>query len=130
MTDKTMQYDIYDVILGSRLRNRPGMFIGEVTPNNLAVFISGYRIAMMDLGYVDTSAPPYADFYDWVADKLDFSQLTFGWAEIILAKTLGGDREIVDWENFSRNATRAQLEEATRRSFELIEEFRATAPRP
>jgi hypothetical protein len=125
MTEKVMlQYNIYDVILSHRLRNRPGMFIGEITPNNLDVFILGYRFAMMDLGYTDTSAPPYFGFSDWVAGKLGFFQPTFGWARIILAKTLGEDPETIDWENFARDATRQQLNEATHRCFELIEEFK------
>jgi len=103
------------------------MFIGDVTPNNLDVFILGYQIAMMDLGYIDESAPPYSDFSNWVANKLGFFEPTAGWARIILAKTLGEDPKAVDWRNFGCNATRAQLTEATMRAFELIEEFRATA---
>ena len=27
----TMQYDLYEVVLGQRLRKGPGMFIGEIT---------------------------------------------------------------------------------------------------
>jgi len=103
------------------------MYIGNVTPNNLDVFILGYQIAMMDLGYIDESAPPYGDFSNWVANKLGFFEPTAGWARIILAKALGEDPKAVDWENFVGNATRAQLTEATMRAFELIEEFRATA---
>lgn len=122
-----MQYDIYELILGPRLRNRPGMFIGEITPNNLNVFILGYRMAMMDLGYVDVSTPPYSEFSNWVTKKLGYSVSSIGWDQIILAKILGEDAETVDWKNFARGATRSQLEEATRRSFELFEEFRATA---
>ena len=82
---------------------------------------------MDDLGYIDMSTPPYSDFSDWVACKLGFSQSTVGWAKIILANTLGEDSETVDWKDFGRNATRAQLMGATMRAFELIEEFRATA---
>lgn len=125
MTDKTMQYDIYDLILNSRLRNKPEMFIGEVTPSNLNVFVSGYRIAMMDLGYKETSTKPYLDFSDWVANKLGSFEPTAGWARIVLAKTLNENPRTVDWENFSRSATSEQLVDATRRSFELFEEFRA-----
>jgi len=124
-----MGYNIYDEILGQRLRSRPGMYIGELTPNNLCLYISGYRLAMNDLGYVDTSSPPYDDFYDWIARKFGFFQVSVGWAEIILAKTLGEARDTIDWNNFARGATRAQLEEAMRWSFELFDEFRATAPK-
>lgn len=122
-----LKYDIYDVILSPRIRDRPEFFLGKITPENLNIFIGGYRIAMMDLGYTETSTPHYLAFSDWVANKLGFFEPTAGWARIVLAKTLSENPDTVDWENFSRKATSEQLIDATRRSFELLEEFRATA---
>ena len=122
-----MEYNIYDVVLDARLRKRPGMFIGDVSPNNLHVFLRGYQNAMEDAGVVDVSAPSFHEFHDWIAGKFGFSNSTAGWHRMILAMTLMLEPENVDWESYDRNVTRQQLTEATRRCFDLIEEFRGAS---
>jgi hypothetical protein len=121
-----MTYNIYDVILDARIQKRPGMFIGDVSPNNLSAFLCGYRIAMDDAKINDVSIPPFHEFSNWVAKKFGFSSSSAGWHQMILAMTLMFDPKDILWEDYDRNATRQQLIDATRRCFELIEEFRNT----
>lgn len=120
-----MQYDIYDLILSEKFRKRPGMFIGDLSPNNLQVFLSGYQTAMVDMGVVDTSSPQFQEFHDWIANRFGFIESTAGWPNMILAITLGQHPVEIDWEGYDRNVARQQLIEATHRCFELIEEFHA-----
>lgn len=118
-----MNYDIYNLILRKDFRKRPGMFIGELSPNSLQVFLSGYHVAMADIGAVEISAPSLQEFHDWIAKKFLFSESTAGWPNMILAITMGMNPASINWEECQRTATRQQLSEATYRCFDLIEEF-------
>ena len=120
------QYDIYMLVLGKGLRNRPGMYIGDPSPNSLLIYLHGYQAAMRDAGVIDASKPDFHGFHDWIANKFGFSESTAGWAKMILAVTLGADPEDIIWEEFDRDATTQQRTEATYRCFELIEEFHDT----
>jgi hypothetical protein len=83
--------------------------------------------AMDHAGMKDASEPPFPDFDEWVRKQFGFRESTMGWANMILAVTLGLDPRAVNWEDFDKGATREQLFEATRRSFELLEEYRGAS---
>jgi hypothetical protein len=120
------EFSFYEVI--DKIRVRPGMFIGNSSPNSLQVFLQGYKMAMLETGVVDASHPPLRGFHDWVASRLGFSSSVPGWANMILATTMGLDPAHVSWEEIDRSATRQQQIEATTRVFELLDEYRREAP--
>jgi hypothetical protein len=124
-----LEFSIYDVI--DKIRPRPGMYIGDSSPNSLFVFLEGYRMAMSEAGVPEASDPPLIGFHDWVASKFGFYESTPGWANMILAATIGlGPANVpsqVGWEDIDQSASWQQKVEATVRVFALIDEYRCDA---
>lgn len=119
------EFSFYDVI--DKIRLRPGMFIGDTSPNSLCVFLEGYRMAMHEAGMADASQPPLHGFHDWVASRLGYSSSVPGWANMILAMTMGLNPTTVSWGEIDRSATRLQQADATTRVFALLDEYRSAA---
>ena len=104
------------------------MWIGNPSPDALHIFLTGYWCAMDDAGVTDASLPVFQGFHDWVARKFGFGESTAGWANMILAVTVGADPASIHWESlFALPITDEQKRQATMRCFELIDEYRATA---
>lgn len=117
------EYSIYNTI--DLIRKRPGMYIGDPSPKQLFVFLTGYGMAMDDAGITDISHPPFfREFHDWVARKLGFHESTAGWPNMIMAVTLGLNPKKIRWENYAVKATYQQKSEATELVFKLIDEYR------
>lgn len=71
------EYELIDM-----LRLRTGMYIGYASPTHLHSYLSGYYQAKGE----DTSIPrdpSFHGFHQWVANKLDYSESTSGWANMI-----------------------------------------------
>jgi hypothetical protein len=119
------EFSFYDVI--EKIRVRPGMYIGDSSPNSLRVFLDGYGLAMHEAGVEDASHPRLQGFHDWIASKLGFCESTAGWANMILATTMGLDPAHVAWDDIHASATSQQRAEATTRVFALLDEFRREA---
>lgn len=120
----TQAFSIYTVI--DLVRRRPGMYIGDPSPDSLLIFLSGYDLAMQHAGLVDTSQPPLHGFHDWIAQRLGFYESTAGWANMIMAVTLGLNPRAMRWEGYDHAATRTQRIEATERCFALLDEYRTS----
>jgi hypothetical protein len=119
---KNRQYSIYEVI--EFVRHKPGMYLGYSTPHMLLVFLDAYRMAMDHAGIEDVSEPPYMGFFDWVAEKFGFSESTAGWANMILAITLGLNPKQLDWETYDQHASTEQQAKALQTCFECFDEYR------
>ena len=115
------EYDIYEVI--RTVRRRPGMYIGDPSPEALLIYLAGYRAAMQDSGITDVSSPVFHRFHSWIARRFGFFESTAGWSNMVLAVHLGFNPKEMSWEGYDANATPEQLSEATYRCFELIDEF-------
>mgnify|MGYP006234092637 CR=1 FL=1 len=86
------------------IRRRPGLYIGNESPNNLKSFLDGY---LWGKGHnsIEESSPNFNDFHDWVAKKLGYYESTSGWANMI-------------------EDQREDKQEALYLFFELLDEFR------
>ena len=119
------EFSIYRAI--DIVRRRPGMYIGDPSPEKLLVFLWGYMLAMGHAGLEDKSEPSFQGFHNWVAKRFGFYESTAGWPNMILAITLGLDPRTIRWEGYDATATGAQLIEATERCFTLLDEYRGHA---
>ena len=116
------QYSIYDLL--AIIRKRPGMYIGEITLNNLFNYISGYRAAMDIAGIEDISIPEFYDFHEFVKEQYGYRESTAGWANMILAVTIGLNPSEIIWENYDSNITSEQHKTSVDRFFQLIDAYR------
>jgi hypothetical protein len=101
-----VQQSVFDVL--TWVRTRPGMYIGEPSITRLAAFLTGYTGALGHVGYTLRDSGRFYAFNDWVARRLDFSNSTSGWGNMILART-GNENE------------------AFQKFFTLLDDFRAEA---
>ncbi|MEM5564074.1 hypothetical protein WNY78_03115 [Psychroserpens sp. AS72] len=105
-----------------QIEHRPALYTGQSTLKSLHTYLSGYKQALIDnnLTQYDDQHDP---FFDWVANKLGFYESTAGWANMILAVTIGLDSKRVDWNNFDSKVTREQHELSFKKFYELLEEY-------
>ena len=115
-------YDIYNVL--ERVRKRPGLYIGEENLNSLLVYIGGYSGAMMDAKIACVSKPEFGGFHEFVREKYGYSESTMGWANMILASTLGLDPKNIRWENYDNDVSREQYKESINVFYKLLDEFK------
>lgn len=99
------------------------MFIGDVTLNNLFTYLAGYRTAMDFAGIEDISTPQFNDFHEFVRAKYGYYESTAGWANMILAVTIGLDPNQIRWESYDSEVSQEQHEKSVETFFELIDEF-------
>lgn len=117
-----VNYSIYDVL--DRIEKRPAMYIGDVTLGNIMVLIHGYEIAMQDAGIKDGSIPEFSAFHEFVQKKYGYYESTAGWANMILAVTIGLSPDGITWEDYDVGVTREQHFESVKTFFSLLNEFR------
>ncbi len=67
------------------IRERPAMYLGELSLSALTQFLNGYGICLFLHG-IQEKAPLPRDFHDWVADRLHFSESTRGYTRMILER--------------------------------------------
>ena len=75
-----------DPDLLAKIREHPGLFLGESTLSALYHTINGYALALGSHGIKDDfSLRLPADFNDWVAYRLHYKESTSGWKNMILS---------------------------------------------
>ncbi len=117
-----MILDCYDIL--KVIERRPAMFIGENTLKGIHTFISGYYLVLLDKEIVPATHMD-EPFFDWVADKLGYYESTAGWANMIVAESMGFDTKEINWEVvFDTPISNEQHSISINRFYELLEEFK------
>jgi hypothetical protein len=107
-----------------QIEPRPAMWTGEATLKSIHNYISGYYHALQDNKIVQKSATD-EPFFDWVANKLGYYESTAGWANMILAYSMGFKPENISWEEvFATPVTNEQNLKSIKFFYELVEQFR------
>ena len=110
-------------LLLKKMEKRPGMWTGENTLKSIVSFISGYSIATEDYD-VDADFGISKKFHDWIAIRLGCYESTAGWANMILAYTIGMDPSKPNWENYDKEITEEYHRESIIKFYELLEQSR------
>ena len=106
------------------IEKRPAMWTGEVNLKSIRLFVSGYYQALIDNKIVPENIDE--PFFDWVANKLGYFESTAGWANMILAYTLGFEPQSIIWEEvFDYNVTKEQHLRSVQQFYELVEQFKS-----
>jgi hypothetical protein len=82
--NKNNQEYLYDLL--SRIKQRPGMYLGKVSLTRLKMLLMGYSMSRGELGLKLTQQEKqFAQFQQWIQKKyqVNFSQ---GWETIILSQ--------------------------------------------
>lgn len=109
-----------------QIEQRPLMWTGEATTatlKSIRTFVAGYYWALTENKIVaeSTNEP----FFDWVANKLGYFESTAGWANMILAYSIGFDPGNINWEEvFEYNISAEQHLKSIKLFYELIEQFK------
>ncbi|WNB74442.1 hypothetical protein [Methylomonas koyamae] len=117
-----VNYSIYDIL--DRIEKRPGMYVGDVTLGNLMTYMHGYEMAMRDAEVKDVSIPEFHGFHEFVRKKFGYYESTAGWANMILAVTIGLSPKNIIWENYNVGVTYEQHIESVKTFYKLLNEFR------
>ena len=115
-------------IMNDLFRKRVPMYTGEMTLKSIFLFIRTYRMALIEHDFIDTDKPDFHNFHDFVKDKFGFSESTAGWRRMIVAKTLGlnSNMDNWDWELLEEKEKKMTLEEhkaSIELFFKLFDEF-------
>ena len=117
------KYSIYDAL--ETIRKRPGMYVGDIDLNAINTYLSGYWMAMNDADFDDVSNPEFSKFHEFVRARFNYVESTAGWANMIKAVVIGLDSENIYWENYDKDMTFEQQNEALALFYKLIDEFKA-----
>ena len=105
------------------IEKRPAMWTGEVNLKSIKIFVSGYYLALINHKIVPENINE--PFFDWVANKLGYFESTAGWANMILAYSVGFEPESIIWEElFDYNVTKEQHLKSIQLFYELVEQFK------
>lgn len=121
------EYSVYDVL--ATLETRPGMYMSDITLNHFMTYLFGYEMAMRNVGIKDMSKPKFQGFHEFVKEKYGYFESTAGWANMILAATIGLSPKNIRWENYDINVTREQHLESIKTFYSLINEYRQKTSR-
>lgn len=82
-----------------QIQEKPQMYTGSNCLQDIYIFTNGYYFGLIEYKIL-TKSVETDPFYDWVAEKLSFSESTAGWANMILAYSLGLNSKNIIWEKF------------------------------
>lgn len=71
---------IYDIL--AQVRRKPGVYLSQINPCSLLSFLNGYALAS-PAELLSEADPAFAEFHDWVANKLSYPESMMGWANMI-----------------------------------------------
>ncbi len=115
-------YSIYDVF--ETMRERPALYVGNLSVLQLRAFIDGYVFAMYEAGIEEDSSPNFRDFHQFVSKELGFGESTAGWANCIMATAIGLDPKTIKWEGYDRNVSKEQLKVGMELFYSLLDKFK------
>lgn len=105
------------------IEKRQAMWTGEASLKSIKIFVSGYYQALRDNKIVEENFDE--PFFDWVANKLGYFESTAGWANMILAYSIGFKPESIIWEEvFDYNVAKEQHLRSIQIFYELVEQFK------
>jgi hypothetical protein len=95
----------------SRLRDRPGMYIGEPSLTKLAAFLRGYDYARYEL-LAEPGDPFFLSFQSWIEQRLQVKNR--GWDEAILQHA-ASERDGFNrfWELYDEYVTQSENDTPT-----------------
>jgi len=105
-----------------RMEERPAMWLGECTLKAFSIFLMGYQSSLTDRG-IDEDILPSSDFFEWIKEKLGYYESTAGWANMILASTIGLSPRNIKWKNYDKEVSSEQHYSSVKKFFELLEEY-------
>ncbi len=117
-----MKYSTYEAL--DRIRKRPGMYIGEVTMENLRAYLSGYWMAMKDIGAEDTASLSFDNFSKWLVKRLKGRDAPYGWGNMILAFSKGDNPDDVQWESYLKETDYLEHKRSVEYFYHLLDEYR------
>jgi hypothetical protein len=107
-----------------KIQARPSLWTGDDSLTSLSIYLSGYYDALQEFGLVQTRSTK-DPFFDWVADKLGYKESTAGWANMILAYSMGLDTTQIIWADFLKIPISKQEHiNAVSLFYDLVEEFK------
>ncbi|GAA3514957.1 hypothetical protein GCM10022393_31130 [Aquimarina addita] len=104
------------------MEKRPAMWLSEVTLKSYDSFLMGYSCAIREYKIKENFGITF-DFMEWTANKLGYFESTAGWANMILASTIGLNPKEIRWENYNTNVTKEQHQNSVKKFYELIDEY-------
>ncbi|WP_435261855.1 hypothetical protein [Tenacibaculum sp. nBUS_03] len=115
-----MTKETYNIL--KRMEERPAMWLGECTLKALSSFLMGYQSGLTDKG-IDEHILPTFEFFEWIKNKLGYYESTAGWANMILASTMGLDPKNIDWDSYDINVSSIQHNTSFKKFYELLEDY-------
>jgi len=107
------------------MEGRPQMWTGELSLKSMHTYCSGYYMALLDHKIVVLEPFTICPFFDWVANKLGYYESTAGWANMILACSMGFNTREIHWEEFFKTPVSAQEHTKSIKLFyTLLEDFK------
>ena len=112
-----------------QIKGRWDVHMSVITLRGLHTWLGGYKQALFDHGLdknKEFCKKKKNDFHDFVAKKLGFRESTAGWADMILATTLGHDPKTFNWLVFMNNYSSIAEEDhdmSIEKFYELLGEF-------
>ena len=116
--------EYYDLL--KKMEAKPAMWTGELSLKSIRTFLSGYSYALEEYNLDEEQIVDQPNFHDWVAEKLGFFESTPGWANMILAVTIGLNPKKIDWTNYDLSVTKEQHKKSIQKFYLLLEEFVTT----
>ena len=107
----------------AEMKARPALFTGEVSLKSIHIFLQGYSMALFQHQFIE--ATNFLSFNDWIAQKLGFLESTAGWANMILAVTLGLNPTTISWEEyFTLPVSNQQHQQSIEVFYNLLEDYK------
>jgi hypothetical protein len=105
--NKNSQEYLYDLL--TRIKQRPGMYLGKVSITRLKMLLMGYSMSRGELGLQLTQQEKqFSQFQKWIQGKYQINSAE-GWESIILSQVedekLAFDLFFQLWEQFKHQVT-------------------------
>ena len=103
---------------------RTALYTGQLSLYSIDAYLAGYSHALRDNEIKEKNLSNIS-FHDYVANKLGYYESTAGWANMILAYSIGLIPRNIKWEPFlAMHITKEQHAKSVELFYKLIEEFK------